>query len=496
MRNKINRRNFLQYIAATAAGSASLLSSPVSSSAFSDKKPLNVLFICVDDLRPELGCFGAAYAQTPNIDKLAKTGVCFTNHFVQVPTCGASRYALLTGRSPARSGGTGNHSFYKGKSALNPEVLKGAQSMPELFRRNGYHTVCIGKISHQPDGRVFSYNGKGTGEPEIPHGWDELATPYGRWERGWGMFFAYKNGRHREDGKGNKDLMEFIVQKDEDLPDGLIANAAIDKLKELKNQNKPFFMGVGFYKPHLPFVGTRKDWDAMKKVDVPLASHQEKPDSGYWHKSNEFYKYNALFNKTHPLTEEAQLKSKQAYLACARYSDRQIGKVLKALEDQGLAENTIVVLWGDHGWHLGDSQIWGKHTPFERAVHSPLLIRAPGLKSEGSVCSALVETLDIYPTVIDLCSLERKNTEYPLDGKSLKSLLYDPEGDIREAALSYWRNAVSVRTKSHRLIVTKTKNKYSKIELYDIRKTPDPVKNIKDIKSELVQHMLEYAATR
>ena len=195
-------------------------------------------------------------------------------------------------------------------------------------------------------------------------------------------------------------------------------------------------MGVGFYKPHLPFVSTKKDWDAIEKADVPIASHQEKPDSEYWHKSGEFYKYNTVFQKSHPLTEEAQLKSKQAYLACARYSDRQVGKVLKALDDLGLAENTIVVLWGDHGWHLGDSQIWGKHTPFERAVHSPLLIRVPGIKSKGRICSALVETLDIYPTLVDLCSLNNKKTEFPLDGKSLGPLLNDQTGDIREAALS------------------------------------------------------------
>ncbi len=151
-----------------------------------------------------------------------------------------------------------------------------------------------------------------------------------------------------------------------------------------------------------------------------------------------------------------------------------------------------MVLWGDHGWHLGDSQIWGKHTPFERAVHSPLLIRVPGIKSKGRICSALVETLDIYPTLVDLCSLNNKKTEFPLDGKSLGPLLNDPTGDIREAALSYWKNAVSVRTKNHRLIVTKNNDKYSKIELYDIKKSPDPVENIKDTRSELVQEMLKH----
>ena len=154
---RLSRRRFLK--ATIAATAASLL--PNASAAADPRKP-NVLFIAVDDLRPELGCFGATYAQTPNIDKLAKTGVRFTNHFVQVPTCGASRYALLMGQSPANSGVTSNNAaFYQGNSALSQKRLENAQSMPELFRRNNYHTVCIGKMSHTPDGRIFSYNGNG-----------------------------------------------------------------------------------------------------------------------------------------------------------------------------------------------------------------------------------------------------------------------------------------------------------------------------------------------
>jgi len=488
---EMNRREFIKKTVLT-AGMCTLPGTRLVRAAGESQK-LNVLFIAVDDLRPELGCFGATYAQTPNIDKLAATGVRFTNHFAQVPTCGASRYALLTGRSPANSGVTsGNEVLYHGNSALSQQLLKKAQSMPELFHRNGYHTVCIGKISHTPDGRIFSYNGKGTGQPEVPHAWDELATPYGKWKRGWGAFFAYEGGRHREDGKGDKDLMEFKAQKDEDLPDGLLAKAAVDKLKELKGNGKPFFMGVGFYKPHLPFVGTQEDWQAISRVDVPIAAHQQKPDSPYWHSSGEFYRYDVPFQKETPLAQENQLKAKRAYLACVRYADRQIGKVLKALDDLGLAEKTIVVLWGDHGWHLGDSQIWGKHTPFERAVRSPLLIRAPGMKSAGRECDALVETLDIYPTLISLCSLTQQETECPLDGNSLSPLLDNPDGDIREVALSYWNSAVSIRTKTHRLIVGKTKNDRANVELYDIAKSPDPINNIANDEPELVRHLLGY----
>lgn len=486
---KLSRREFLKAALATTAA----WHLPNTTWAAAESQKPNVLFIAVDDLRPELGCFGATYAQTPNIDKLAATGVRFTNHFVQVPTCGASRYALLMGRSPANSGVTSaNSAFYQGKAALSQKRLKKAQSMPELFRRNSYHTVCIGKISHTPDGRVFSYNGKGAGQPEVPHAWDELATPFGKWDRGWGTFFAYEGGRHREDGKGNKDLMEFKAEKDEDLPDGLLAKAAVDKLKELKGKGKPFFLGVGFYKPHLPFVATKADWQAVSQVDVPLAAHQQKPDSAHWHSSGEFYKYDAPFEKDRPLAKKNQLKTKRAYLACARYTDRQIGKVLTALDELGLADNTIVVLWGDHGWHLGDSQIWGKHTPFERAVRSPLIIRAPAMKSAGKECDALVETLDIYPTLVDLCLATMQETEHPLDGKNLAPLLDNPDADIREAALSYWRSAVSIRTKTHRLIVGKTRNDRSNVELYDIGESLDPLNNIANAKPELVKQLLQY----
>ena len=158
-------------------------------SSIASEKP-NVLFIAVDDLRPELGCYGVNYALSPNLDKFANTSVIFRNHYVQVSTCGASRYALLTGRSPNNSGAMQNNALHGGRTAIQDKQLPGAQTMPELFRRSGYETVLIGKISHTADGRVFSYNGKGDGRHEMPGAWDRLATPMGQWKRGWGIFFA------------------------------------------------------------------------------------------------------------------------------------------------------------------------------------------------------------------------------------------------------------------------------------------------------------------
>lgn len=457
------------------------------------EKPPNVLFIAIDDLRPELGAFGVSYAPTPNLDRLARQGVAFTRHFVQVPTCGASRYALLTGRSPAESGVTrSNAACYQGNSALSAQELPGAQTLPELFRRSGYRTVLIGKISHTPDGRVFSYNGKGDGRHELPNAWDELATPFGSWKRGWGTFFAYRGGRHREDGGGHRDLMEFTAEKDEELPDGLMAQAAIRTLEKFRDTGRPFFMGLGFFKPHLPFVATRRDWEAMADVAVPTPPHPDPVKSPNWHASGEFYKYKAAFKKTRPLAEKDSLTARRAYLACVRFTDRQVGKVLDALDRLDLARDTIVVVWGDHGWFLGEVALWGKHTVFERALRSPLIIRAPGrVKRAGRRSEAIVETLDIYPTLIDLCRPSFQKTRYRLDGKSLGPILRDETQSVRVAATSYWGRAISLRTKTHRLIARTGSKGLSRVELYDLGDGPDPVSDVAKSQADVTRDLLK-----
>jgi arylsulfatase A-like enzyme len=458
----------------------------------------NVLFIAIDDLRPELGSFGVPYAQTPNLDRLAVQGVAFTNHFVQVPTCGASRYALLTGRSPAVSGvKRSNSAFYSGASKLSAEQLPGAQTFPELFRRSGYHTVLIGKISHTADGRVFAYNGKGDGREEVPHAWDELATPFGPWKRGWGTFFAYANGRHREDGKGHRDLMEFVVEKDEDLPDGLMAQTAIKKLQQLKANGKPFFMGLGFFKPHLPFVAPKQDWDALAAAKIPAPKYPNRVDSPYWHGSGEFYKYATPYEKKRPLMTKDALTARRAYLACARYSDRQVGKVLAELDRLKLTDNTIVVVWGDHGWFLGEVALWAKHTLFERAVRSPLIIRAPGLVTKpGRRCDSLVETLDIYPTLVEACNPTFRKTHHPLSGRSLLPLLKNESREIRKAAISYWGNTISVRTQTHRLIAKTGKDGPTNVELYELANGPDPVDNVTAKQPNVVKRLIGLLPTQ
>ena len=437
----------------------------------------NVLFIAVDDLRPELGCYGVDYAQSPNLDAFAKEAVVFDRHYVQVPTCGASRFSLLTGRSPAKSKALGNNAAKSLKKGLDV-----AQTFPEMFKRSGYKTACIGKISHSPDGRVFAYNGKGDGHEELPNAWDELPTPFGSWKRGWGAFFAYAGGKHREDGKGNKDLMEFKAIKDTDLPDGLMAETAIKQLRKWKNER--FFIGLGFYKPHLPFVAPKQDWDAFAKVKIPNPPNEKKPKTKNWHGSGEFYKYKAPFEKSKPLKQQALTDSRRAYLACVRYVDRQIGKVLSELKSLGLDKNTIVVVWGDHGWFLGDMQMWGKHSAFEEANRSALIIKAPGIKPQLS--SALVETLDLFPTLVDYCQPADQKLNHELDGLSLKKILEGHSSSIRPAAKSYWGKRISIRTVSHRLI---TDGKSA--ELYKMDGVYTDGKNIAEENPELIKEILK-----
>jgi arylsulfatase A-like enzyme len=460
--------------------------------ALGQSKPLNVLFIAVDDLRPELGCYGADYAETPSIDELARTSTLFVNHFVQVPTCGASRYALLTGRSPLNSGVTrSNGALYGGASAISKTKLAAAQTLPELFRRSGYQTTCIGKISHTADGRVYQYNGSGDGRPEVPHAWDDLPTPFGPWKRGWGIFFAYNNGKHREDGQGHKDVLQFSAVEDTDLPDGLLTETAIARLALYSKSSQPFFLGLGFFKPHLPFVATKGDWDAFADVKIPAPPYPEKPDSEHYHGSGEFFKYTFPFSKTRPLDDRKIHELRRAYLACVRYTDRQVGKVLLALKQYGLADNTIVVLWGDHGWNLGDSHMWAKHAPFERAVRSPLIIRVPGLTA-GKKSTSLVETIDVYPTLLALAKPTFNQTQYPLDGKDMTPILKNPQATVREAALSFWGKAVSVRTDRYRLITSKVDGRYAEYELFDETTGFDPVRNLAGENMTVVQELLRH----
>ena len=448
----------------------------------------NVLLICIDDLRNELGVHGSQ-AITPNLDALAKRSTLFTNHYVQVPTCGASRFSMLTGIRPNSPAALSNNAFKQ----LKQKEQIGSQSFPELFRRSGYTTQAIGKISHSPDQRVFTYNGKGDGHQELPNAWNITDMPYGPWKRGWGSFFAYANGKHREDGSNFKPLSQFPDVPDNGLPDGLNTDHAIKALDKLKN--KRFFLALGLYKPHLPFVAPKKYHDLYKNMNILPSPNPSKGNTKYWHQSGEFYKYDTPYKKTNPLTAHHQIETKKAYYACVSYADAQVGKILEKLKDLNLHKKTIVVVWGDHGWHLGDHAIWGKHNLHENAIKSTLIIHTPNTPPAKQ--NAIVESLDIYPTLINLCNTKTKYTHAPLDGQDLTKTLQNPKHKGRNTAISHWQNAISIRQENYHLIATKKIDKktkkvsYIKKELYNHKIDPNETSNIAPNHNSRIKKMLK-----
>ena len=281
------------------------------------------------------------------------------HHYVQVPTCGASRYCMLTGKRPKLHEALNNDAIEKRlRSDVEPAV---PESWPHLFRRAGYRTVLIGKVSHYPDGRIYKKDaGSGEGRPEMPYSWSEYATPTGKWQTGWNAFFGYGDGSGRQ--RGASPPTEAADVDDSGYPDGLIADCAIANLKELEQSQEPFVLAVGFFKPHLPFNAPRRYWELYDRGSLPSAPHPGKPagiSPRSHHGSGEMFG-----NYGHPRNsrrDDAHLrKLRHGYFASVSYVDGQIGRLVRALDASKLARSTIVVVWGDHGWHLGDHDIWGK----------------------------------------------------------------------------------------------------------------------------------------
>jgi arylsulfatase A-like enzyme len=453
------------------------------------KEPLNVLFIAIDDLRPELGCYGNEIIKSPNIDKLASEGVLFMKHYVQVPTCGASRYSMLTGQLPKTR-----------KDLLNNACVthithKPESEKPETFihylRQNGYYTVGIGKVSHHPDGYVYGYLEPKSDVRELPYSWDEMLFNSGKWGTGNNAFFGYADGTNRNGLNNLVKPYEKGEVDDTGYVDGLTAQLAVKKLRELKKKDKPFLLAVGFFKPHLPFNSPAKYWDMYDEEKIPLAPVRRIPENSSplsLHNSGEFNSYKLGDEKASlkgPVSEEYERKLRHAYFACVSYVDAQVGKVLDELKRLGLDKNTVVVVWGDHGWHLGDQLVWGKHTIFERAVKSTLIVKAPGMAS-GVKNENVVSTIDLYPTISELCGLKSPGW---VDGKSFVPLLKNDTDGWNNTAYSYFRNGISMRTPDYRFTVY-FRNKKKVYELYDHTKTDIEAVNIAAEKPELIEKLL------
>ncbi|MEX2511671.1 MAG: sulfatase, partial [Cyclobacteriaceae bacterium] len=455
-------------------------------------RPFNVLFIAVDDLRPELGVYGNNVIKTPNMDRIGNAGTVFENHYVQVPTCGASRCSLLTGLLPVSRHHLQNNAIEQFLS--NEPEQEVPESFVHHFRRNGYHSVGIGKISHSVDGLWYGYEEDPKGAKwEMPHSWDEMLFNAGKWGTGWNAFFGYADGSNRQSMNKQVKPYERADVPDNGYPDGLSTEIAIKKLNELASNKQPFFMGLGLFKPHLPFTAPKKYWDLYDRQDIPLSPFPEIPENIHKNslqESGEFNQYALGEEKAgldHKISDEYARKLKHAYYASVSYADALIGKVLDELDRLGLSENTIVVVWGDHGWHLGDHRVWGKHTNFEMALRSPLIIKVPGMDPRRISGEQVVSSVDIYPTLMELTQIK---TGFPLDGQSLVGLMREGQDAEREnVAFSYYKNGISMRTDRYRL-VKYFREAMPDVELYDHRNDPMETVNIARKNQKEVAHLM------
>ncbi len=430
----------------------------------------NVLFIAIDDLRPELGIFGASHIVSPSIDKLAESGLVFTRAYCNIPVCGASRASLMSGIRP-------NRQRFLNYDCWQDKDVPGIVSLPMHFKNNGYRTISLGKVYHHIQ------DGKGS--------WDYRWHPAAENVSGWRDYRKKKNLSHEENGTTRGFPYECADFPDDAYFDGKIANEAIAQLKQLRENDQPFFLAVGFLKPHLPFNAPEKYWDLYDPGKIELPGFMRKPDNAPDEAMHTFGELRAYYSipPEGPVPDTTAIKLIHGYYACVSYTDAQVGKVLEALDELGLAKNTIVIVWGDHGWHLGEHGLWCKHCNFEKVLHTPLILKAPG-KKPGQRTHALVEYIDIYPT---LCELSGLPLPFHLQGKSMVPLLDDPSQPWKKAVFARWIRGETLITPTY--TYTEWMNdKNGELQarmLYNISEDPEETVNISEIpaNTSLVQQL-------
>ncbi len=415
-----------------------------------NSNPPNILFITVDDLKTTLGSYGDNIVQTPNIDSLSKEGIRFMNNHCQVAVCGPSRASLLTGMYPDESGIWG---FDPIREKV-PEVV----TLPQYFRNHGYTTVNISKIFDQRT--VDKYWDSLSWTSSFPLS-EEALIPYFSEETGPVSCYFYQSEKVKNmfDSLAPiakekelhpirytqgfiKPATESLEMPDDAYKDGVFAKKAMMDLERLAKEGNPFFLAVGFERPHLPWTAPKKYWDLYDRKSLPLAefrSFAENDEPWFYHTSNELRSYtdengNQIYAQLEhgiPLLESEQKKLIHGYLAAVSYIDTQIGKILNKLKELDLEDNTIVVLWGDHGWHLGDHGIWGKSTNFEQATQTPMIFRVPWIQTH--VVNQPTEFVDIYPT---LCALADMEVPPHLKGDNLIPLMENRKGQSLPYAFS------------------------------------------------------------
>ena len=403
------RRRFLGTTGAVAA--AALLPRPLR--AAPTMKP-NVLFIIVDDLRPQLGCYGRGQMVTPHLDKLAAQGTLFERAYCQQAICAPSRISVLAGVRPDT---TGIYDLDTPLCSKRPDLL----TLPQLFKNNGYATVSLGKVYHH--------------RTDDPQGWSQTPQMFKGQAVGRGYVRPENKELVEESGNPKGPATEAAEVPDNAYPNGALADGAIAALRQLKGA--PFFLAVGFHKPHLPFCAPQKYWDFYRRDQIQLPPNyfapKDAPDIAL-HPWGELRSYLGIPQRG-PVSDDQARELIHGYYAGTSYTDAQIGRVLGELERLGLDAETLVVFCVDHGWSLGENSLWCKHSNFENAVHVPLIVRAPKQQLAGGRTRALCESLDIYPTLCDLSGLDKPAH---LEGSSLAPLLKDPTRAGKAAAFSQY----------------------------------------------------------
>jgi len=418
---------------------------------------LNVLFISVDDLNTDIGCYGGEHVKTPNMDRIAKMGVRFDRAYCQVAVCGASRQSLMFGLRPNT---TGVHVLVGSARTKNPSAL----SLPQLFQKNGIYTARVGKIYHYMNPKDIGTNGH-----DDDQSWDERFNPAGIDKKRESEIWVTNGKDWVKAGPRNLGASHSWwdpVSKDTEHTDGMVATKVIELIK--KHKDERFFIACGFYKPHCPYVAPERYFDMypLDKVAVPdmkkeLADREDVPPEALGRKNH----------RVENLPIEQIRRLRQAYYATTTFLDVQIGRVLDALEENGLTDKTIIVFWSDHGYFLGEKALWYKFKNFERSLRAPMMIVAPGM-AKGD-CKRIVEFIDIYPTVADLAGLKPQSK---LEGVSLRPLLEDPSAKWSRPAIGQNNEGYSIRTETHRFC--RWGDSPDKWELYDHTKDPEEKTNL------------------
>lgn len=419
-----------------------------------NKEKPNVIFIIADDLNCDIGAYGNSIIQTPHIDELSRHGVLFENAHNQYPLCGPSRASFMTGMYTDQTKMTRNNMYIRNSI---PDVI----TIGQRFRQQGYQSIRIGKIFHYDNPSAI-----GTSGADDPHTWDQTVNPYGRDKKE-----EYKINTLSPRKYGGTLSWLSAEGKDEEYTDGIVASEAVRYLDEFSKTGESFFLAVGFYRPHTPFVAPQKYFELYDRSSISIP------------KSNDDYlksipepaakSIRAKKNQIN-LEEELAKEIKEAYYASISFIDAQIGRILNKLKESGLNENTIVIFTSDHGYHLGEHGHWQKQTLFENSTRVPLIISVPGGRNAPARSNSPVELIDLYPTIMDLTKIEIPNH---VVGKSLEPIIKNQSVKVRKNALTRWRNGYSIKTERYRLTQW-GKNGIKGYELYDHQSDREELTNL------------------